>query len=59
MKTNKCIKYVRNKLLHFNGQKGITLVALDITIAISIPFLMLGITYIIAFIIWKFNKSRE
>lgn len=28
-------------------------------IAISIPFVMLGITYIIALIIWKFNKSRE
>lgn len=27
-------------------------------IAISIPFIMLGITYIIALIIWKLNKKR-
>ena len=27
-------------------------------IAIAIPFVMLGITYIIALIIWKFNKKR-
>ena len=28
-------------------------------IAISIPFMILGITYIIALIIWKFNKSSN
>ena len=27
-------------------------------IAISIPFMMLGITYIVALIIWKLNKKR-
>ena len=28
-------------------------------IAISVPFVMLGITYIIALILWKFNKKDE
>ena len=37
---------------------GVTITQNGLLIAISIPFVMQGITYIIALIIWKFNKKR-